>query len=234
MPPSRARRQLAARLAAKKKEEAPGEVGTPTDPDAADAAAVETAHHLPEEPNDIDPERELSEATGLQITGLRGSLRGAATNSKFTGLFSSDDSSSSGSEPDYDEDDAGRDETLLRAEGDFESSTATTPADGHVINARRAALGAHGPPRRPSTTEAKQRRSLIDDDEDDDEDDDDEDDGELGSAMDRNLILNEAGESPFADPEDMRGGGRMGEGDDESSSDDSDEGLVEIKARRIS
>nr|POE47295.1 hypothetical protein CFP56_00627 [Quercus suber] len=243
IPPSRARLQLAARLAAKKKEEEEEEEeevdasGLP-DPDAADAAAVELAQHVPTEPNDIDPDRELSAATGLQITGLRGSLRGsaaAASGSRFTGLFSSSDSSSSGGGSDDDDDDernrfnedkAGRDETSSRPGDDYETTASPIASSSRgAYGSRRHGIG----PRRPSTTEAKTRRSLIDDDEDED------DDGGLGSVMDKKLILNEAGESPFADQEERSAAGHGVIGDEEESSgDSSDEGLVEIRARRIS
>lgn len=126
------------------------------DPDAADAIAVETALLMPEEGDgmvDLGPatEQEMSQASGLQITGLRtASAAGAAGH--FSGLFSSSDSSDedrdgSGSS---DEGEAGRDHTVGRAEGDFEQSE----------RRRRR--------RRPSTTEAKSR-GAIDDDYDDDE-----------------------------------------------------------------
>lgn len=85
IPPSRARRQLAARLAKRKQD---AEAAETTDPDAADLSAVETAHTLPEEPNELDSlapatEKELREA-GLNVE----------SKGRFGGAFSSDDDSS--------------------------------------------------------------------------------------------------------------------------------------------
>ena len=179
------------------------------DPDAADSIALETASHLPEEPNEMDlgpaTDRELQEA-GLQITGLR-TLGGPGTARKFSGLFSSDDDSSDDSSS-LDEDEAGRDQTLDREGDDFEDNEASPSGVGR----RRSQKD--GKRRRPSTTEAKARTPL--DDEDDDEDDDEAD---ISNAMDKKMVL---GEGPFADPVEM---------DDDSS----DEGeLVEIRPRRTS
>jgi hypothetical protein len=102
-------------------------------------------------------DREMEQATsasGLQITGLRTVSGGQGAAGRFSGLFSSSDSSeeddgegSSGS----DEGDAGRDNTVGRAEGDFEQ-------------------GERRPKRRPSTTEAKERRAIDDFDDDDNND----------------------------------------------------------------
>lgn len=158
--PSRARRQLAARLAQKKKDAEAAE----NDPDSADDVALAVASELPDTPqHDIDlgpaTDRELQEA-GLQITGMRGLQTGDGSASRFSGLFGSDDSSSDSSP---DEDNAGRDETLDREEGDYEDEPLTfgrrTPRHDSL-------------PRRPSTTEAKERKPL-DDDDDDDEDEHD-------------------------------------------------------------
>lgn len=177
IPPSRARRQLAARLAQRKKEAEAAE----TDPDAVDHAALETAHQLPEEPSDLDlgpaTEKELREA-GLQITGLR-----PGDASKFSGMFDSDEDSS---DSDLDEDEAGRDETLGREGGDYDDP------DTAGVGRRRSQKQRH---RRPSTTEAKERKPLDDDDDDDDE-------GDISAAFGKKMVLNES-EGPFADPEEM-------------------------------
>lgn len=215
IPPSRARRQLAARLAQRKKDAE----AAATDPDSVDAAALDTAARLPEDPPEIDlgpaSERELRDA-GLQLAGLRARGAGGSA-SRFSGLFGSDDSSDASSAEEgaddeedegmggrqgFDEDEAGRDETLSRAEGEFE--------DGEDGGSRRRRVDrreakAH---RRPSTTEAKERRPL---DDDDDEDGFGADGGGGG------------GRGPFADPEQM---------DDLDSSDD--EQPVEIRSRRTS
>jgi hypothetical protein len=86
IPPSRARRQLAARLAQRKQAAEAAEI---TDPDAADPAALEVAHSLPEEPTELESlapatETELREA-GLHFRHDKG---------RFGGTFSSDDDSS--------------------------------------------------------------------------------------------------------------------------------------------
>lgn len=127
------------------------------DPDAADATAVETAAMMPEEGDGMvdlgsATEHEMSQASGLQITGLR-TVSGSNAAGHFSGLFSSSDSSDdddgNGSNS-SDEGEAGRDHTVGREEGDFEQG-----------EMRRR--------RRPSTTEAKARTSIDDDYDDDDE-----------------------------------------------------------------
>lgn len=146
---------------------------------------METASQLPEEPDEIDlgpaTDHEIREAggRGLQITGLK-PLGGSNSSSRFSGLFESSDSSDEGDE-DFDEDEAGRDTTVGRAEGDYEDESSSS--------GRRSWAG-----RRPSTTEAKERRPLDDGDEDEDEA------SELGTAMESKLHL---GEGPFADPAEM-------------------------------
>ncbi|KAK4959009.1 sporulation-induced protein [Elasticomyces elasticus] len=203
IPPSRARRQLAARLAQKKKLAEADE-----DPDAADAEALEIADQLPEDPEAISlgsHDGQLVEGGtvgGLQITGLR-TVVGRGSASRFSGLFGSEDSSSEDDDDDFDEDAAGRDETSGRAEGDYEDIGAT----GGGVGRRRSQKG-----RRPSTTEVKERVPL-----DDDDDNDDDDGGGLGSTMQGQLNL---GEGPFADPAEM------------SSEEDSDDELVEIRPTR--
>lgn len=136
---------------------------------------------LPEDPPEID----LDDADvdikpdGLEITGMRTLSGTATTSSKFSRLFSSsDDENSSGSEGSYDEDEAGRDPTLSRAEGEHESDDRKPPR-----------------PRRQSTTEAKTRTPL------DDDDDDDDDDLVLARDVERKMALGQS-EGPFADPDD--------------------------------
>lgn len=99
--------------------------------------------------------------------------------SRFSGLFGSDDSSSSGEDVSFDEDDAGRDVTLGREGDDFEEPD----PPGYAVGSGRKA--------RPSTFEAKERRPL---------DDGEEDDEDLGPELDAKLVLRDRG--PFADPED--------------------------------
>ncbi|KAK5114401.1 hypothetical protein LTR85_010223 [Meristemomyces frigidus] len=211
IPPSRARRQLAARLAQRKKAAEASEM----DPDAADSAALETASQLPDEPNEIDlgpaTEKEIRESTGLQITGLR-TLGASGSASRFSGLFGSDDSSSSEEDTEFDEDMTGRDATIGRAEGDFEQEDDAVAAGG--VGRRRSQRG--GKDRRPSTTEAKERTPLDDEDEEDDAAA-----ADLGVAMDRKLHFGD-NEGPFADPLEI----------EEESSDDDE--LVEIRPRRTS
>jgi len=179
IPPSRARRQLAARLAQRKKDAEAAE----TDPDSVDHAALETAHQLPEEPSELDlgpaSEKELREA-GLQITGLR---RGDA--SKFSGMFDSDEDSS---DSDLDEDEAGRDEALGREGGDYDDAETSGVVHRRSQKQRR---------RRPSTTEAKERKPL-----DDEDDDDDDDGGDISAAFGKRMVLSDS-EGPFADPVEM-------------------------------
>lgn len=181
IPPSRARRQLAARLAKKK-----AEAAEDADPDAADHAALDVAHQLSEEPGegdiDLGPATELDiEESGLQITGLRTPKLTSGTASRVQGLFGASDDSSSSEEGDVDEDGVGRDATLSREEADYQESVET--ADGFARRSKET--------RRPSTTEAKQRTPL---------DDDDDETAGLGSAMERKLAI--SGEGPFADPVD--------------------------------
>lgn len=89
IPPSRARRQLAARLAAKKEG---------SDPDAADSVALAASEQLPDEPNerdvDLGPKAESEIAglssgmEGLQITGLRmGGSGGQGVGARLEGLL---------------------------------------------------------------------------------------------------------------------------------------------------
>ena len=147
IPPSRARRQLAARLAAKKAEAAN------SDPDAADNVALDVASTLPTNPGEEirapDEVLTLPGESGLEVSGLRTIPSGGA--SRFSGLFGSSDSSSSSDEVGFDEDDAGRDITIGREGDDYEDT------DGGWAKGRR-----------PSTTEAKERTPLSDEEEDED------------------------------------------------------------------
>ena len=161
---------------AQRKREAEGE----RDPDAADVVALEAAERLEGDGDDglIDmgpasPQSPVG-SSGLQITGLRTVEDISRNTSRFEGLFGSEDSSSD--DDDFDEDDAGRDLTVGRAEGDYEQDD---PAAG--INRRRS-----GKDRRPSTHEAKERTLL----------DDEDDDLGISTSGYRNL-----GEGPFADPD---------------------------------
>lgn len=136
---------------------------------------------MPEEPPEIDLDDATVNPDGhntFEVTGLRTLGAGMTTSSKFSGLFSSsDDEDSSGSDRSYDEDEAGRDLTLNRAEGEHEGSEEMRK-----------------PPRRPrrqSTTEAKTRKPL---------DDGDDEVLELARDVDRKMMLGQS-EGPFADPE---------------------------------
>ncbi|RMY11069.1 hypothetical protein D0868_03341 [Hortaea werneckii] len=73
IPPSRARRQLQARLDAKKEKEPDRH-----DPDVEDAAAVETATHLPNEPDDLDDNLGAGDPQSPEgpLTGRRNSQKG--------------------------------------------------------------------------------------------------------------------------------------------------------------
>ncbi|KAF2770589.1 hypothetical protein EJ03DRAFT_59298 [Teratosphaeria nubilosa] len=212
IPPSRARRQLAARLAQRQKQ---SQGSGSADPDAEDSVALETASHLPEEPNNADAVIEDSRLgssgegrQGLQTTGLR-TLSGSSglaerSRSKFEGLFGSDDSDSS--DDAFDEDAAGRDDTLDRPEGDYEDDSY---AGGRW---RRQA-------RRPSTTEAKERKPL---------DDDDEEDEELSRAAQAGLRFDGAGAGGAGPFEDSPAA------EEEESDDSDDDDMVEIRPRRTS
>jgi hypothetical protein len=211
---------LAARLAAKKAEAAENAA----DPDAADSYALEAANQMPEDPDegDIDlgpaTEREILEAggpgsptTGLNITGLRTVSGLGATASRVSDLFAGSDSSDSDGEIVFDEDDAGRDITIGRPEGEFEDVAAEGMSPAGLAGRRRQ--GRDEKKRRPSTTEAKERKPL---------DDEDEDAESLGKAIEAKLVLGGEDSGPFADPIDMR-----------ADSSDEDE-MVEIRPRRTS
>lgn len=176
---------------------------------------------MPENPDegdvDLGPatEREILETTsaatptsGLNITGLRTVPGMTQAASRFTGLFTESDSSGS---DDDNEDDAGRDLTVNRPEGDYEDN-AETMSPVSSASARRAGKG-----RRQSTTEAKERTPLDTDDSEEGEV------GDLGRRLQQRMVLGDEEDSgPFADPVDMR---------DDSSDEDE---LVEIRPRRTS
>ncbi|KAK0902203.1 sporulation-induced protein [Friedmanniomyces endolithicus] len=225
IPPSRARRQLAARLAQKKRDLAEQEE---EDPDAADGEAVRVAEGLAEEPRSVDlgsgVDRgglvEVEEVGGLQITGLR-SLGQRGSASRFSGLFGSEDSSSEDEdeEDDGERDEAGREVAVGTPEGACEGTedVGVGPSGGGVGRRRSQKE------RRPSTTEAKERKPLDDEDDDEDEDEDGAVDlGVQGAGAQHQLHL---GEGPFADPVEM-----SSEDDDED--DDSEDELVEIRPTR--
>lgn len=191
---------MARRLAAKNSAAVPN-----ADLNAADNVALESASTLPEDPDEHPIDLSVAdgdvEEAGLQVTGLR-TVGGA---SRFSGLFSgSDDSSSSDDDINFDEDDAGKDETIARAEGDFEGDDDNSGFSGRWNRK-------YSPARRPSTTEAKERTPL---------DDDEDEAADLGRAFDAKLAI--GAEGPFADPIDVN-----------DNSSDEDE-LVEIRPRRTS
>ncbi|KAK5131660.1 hypothetical protein LTR08_000787 [Meristemomyces frigidus] len=221
VPPSRARRQLAARLAQRRREAEVAEGGL-------DVEEADMAVRVSGGGGALGPAGDgaVSEVAGLQITGLRpvGGLQGG-TARRFSGLFGSDDSSSSGVEDDDEDedededDDEDEDEESAHEGGaagprglEHAQPTSLAPAGG--VGRRRSQRGGKG--RRPSTTEAKERTLL-----DDDEADEDFSAEELGLVMEGGLRFGHDGEGPFADPEELGG----------SSSEDE---LVEIKPRRAS
>jgi hypothetical protein len=218
---------LAARLAARKEAEA---AENSADPDSADHAALEAASLMPEDPDeaeiDLGPatERAIGEVSsplgspgvgGLNITGLRTVGGLSETASRVSGLFTGSDSSDSeGEMMGFEEDDAGRDVTVGRKEGDFEDEAAEGMSPAAISSGRKVGR------RRPSTTEAKERQPL-------DVGEEYEDAESLSRQVEAQLRLagsrkEEEDSGPFADPVDMRG-----------DSSDEDE-LVEIKTRRTS
>lgn len=138
IPPSRARRQLAARLAAKK---------DGGDPDAADSVALAASEQLPEEPHERDVDLALkadsdladlnSGLDGLQITGLRVGGGGNPVGARLEGLL---------------------------REHDADMGELSDGSDDDVLSN----LGLEGSPRPSGvrrTSEAKERRPLSDSDE---------------------------------------------------------------------
>lgn len=226
IPPSRARRTLAARLAQRNQDKSSND-----DPDAADASALEVASDLPEEPWELSNMAQAQDPEGLQITGLR-TVSGAShlsrgSRSKFSGLFSSSDDSDNDDDDDddddddnddssLDEDEAGRDHTLTREGGEYEDESPSAPR-------RRRSI------RRPNTTEAAVRRPLDDGDTSSSEDLEISDlPDDLPDSLERKLVLEAAAQGgPFADP--PSGFGDGGIDDDDDSSEDE---LVEIRSVR--
>ncbi|KAI6794448.1 hypothetical protein KC332_g16967 [Hortaea werneckii] len=157
IPPSRARRQLQARLDAKKEKEPDR-----NDPDAEDAAAVETATLLPNEPDDLDDNLGAGGPQSPEgpITGVK-TVRGMKeSGSKFSGLFGSD---SSDDEDEDDDDDEATPAGYDHPGVDRPPGTAEGPQgqDSSGVGRRNSQKD-----RRPSTTEAKERQPLSDEDED--------------------------------------------------------------------
>jgi len=174
--------QLAARLAAKKKEAA-------DEPDATDKVALAAASQLPQEPRAEDinlgpaAENEFSDS-GFRITGSRTVPRPNATGSgasRFSGLFGSDSSSSSGND-DYDSDEKDRDNGADDEVSDIVNASSSSRFQQEKYERKQ---------QRPSTTTAKQRQPLESEDEDDED---------FESGMDDGMRL---GEGPFADPPDL-------------------------------
>ncbi|SMR49079.1 unnamed protein product [Zymoseptoria tritici ST99CH_1E4] len=256
IPPSRARRTLAARLAQKSNQNASGnpdevEDELALDPDAADAAALEAAKEMPDSPPSIDLD---AASTAVAGSGAAAAAAGDASGvgagqqlraSRFSGLFSSSDSDDSSGDssssppaagsrrsgvPD-DEDAAGRDVTLEREGGDYEDDEEEgewSDTGFGTSSGEPVAKRMGGKARRPSTTEAKVRVPL----------DDGDDDEEEGLGMGRRLTLGdrqrsgvEGGGREWAARGGMRG--ELEEEEDEDSS-SGDEGAVTIKTRRTS
>ncbi|CAK1365312.1 unnamed protein product [Cercospora beticola] len=249
IPPSRARRTLAARLAQKNQDKT-----LDNDPDAADASAVEIASTLPEEPLELSNSPEQSDSTksldGLQITGLR-TVSGAghvsrASGSKFSGLFSSSDSDSDNDSDDdssIDEDDAGRDHTLTRDGGDYDDPGPSPSNSSRRLDTASSSSTKRRPSRRerrPSTTEAQVRKPLDDDSDEDSEDVNlDLEIGDLPESVERKLVLDSAANSgaasPFGDlPRGLHDDGLDDDDDDDDDDDSSEDDLVEIRPRRTS
>ncbi|KAI6932735.1 hypothetical protein KC355_g16170, partial [Hortaea werneckii] len=158
IPPSRARRQLQARLDAKKEKEPDRH-----DPDVEDAAAVETATHLPNEPDDLDDNFGARDPQSPEepITGVK-TVRGMKeSGSKFSGLFGSDSSDDEDEDEDDDEATSERNDHpgVDRPSGTTEGPHGQDSSSG--VGRRNSQKG-----RRPSTTEAKERQPLSDEDED--------------------------------------------------------------------
>ncbi|KAI7546931.1 SAPS-domain-containing protein [Hortaea werneckii] len=158
IPPSRARRQLQARLDAKKEKEPDRH-----DPDVEDAAAVETATHLPNEPDDLDDNLGAGDPQSPEgpLTGVK-TVRGMKeSGSKFSGLFGSDSSDDEDEDEDDDETTSERNDHpgVDRPTGITEGSHGQDTSSG--VGRRNSQKG-----RRPSTTEAKERQPLSDEDED--------------------------------------------------------------------
>lgn len=145
--PSRARNKLAERLAARAKREAEDTSSLEgTDPDTADAAAVQQAFEMPMQPLSDLPDLDLSAVTTRQINELIGNT-GSNSNDRVVSAYSSSSSSSSSSLDSGSDDD---DEDLAnRTQDSLEGKNSEVTV---------------GVKRRPSTTEAKKRVPLDDGD----------------------------------------------------------------------
>ncbi|KAH0258627.1 hypothetical protein KCU91_g15709, partial [Aureobasidium melanogenum] len=145
--PSRARNKLAERLAARAKREAEETSSFEgTDPDTADAAAVQQAFEMPMQPLTDLPDLDLSAVTTRQINESIGNTGGSSSDRVVSAYSSSSSSSSSGLDSGSDDDD-----------GDVADRTQET-GDGKNPEVTV------GVKRRPSTTEAKKRVPLDDGD----------------------------------------------------------------------
>ncbi|KAH0282875.1 hypothetical protein KCU71_g16572, partial [Aureobasidium melanogenum] len=146
--PSRARNKLAERLAARAKREAEETSSLEgTDPDTADAAAVQQAFEMPMQPLEDLPDLDLSAVTTRQINELIGNTGGTSSSDRVVSAYSSSSSSSSSGLDSGSDDDDEDDATHTQETGDGKNSEVTV-----------------GVKRRPSTTEAKKRVPLDDGD----------------------------------------------------------------------
>lgn len=145
--PSRARNKFAERLALRAKEAAEEENATlqATDPDTADAAAVQRAFEMPVEPLSDLPDLDLSAVTERQINELMGNT--GASGEQQGRVVSAYSSSSS---------------SLDSASSSDEDEDPVMPND----DVQGEGQGIVGVKRRPSTTEAKKRVPLDDGEED--------------------------------------------------------------------
>lgn len=143
--PSRARNKFAKRLALRAKEAAEEESATlqATDPDSADAAAVQQAFEMPVEPLSDLPDLDLSAVTERQINELIGNTGASGEGTRVVSAYSSSSSSLDSASSDEDED-------PVIPNNDVEGE----------------GKGIVGVKRRPSTTEAKKRVPLDDGEED--------------------------------------------------------------------
>ena len=142
--PSRARNKFAERLALRAKEAAEEESATTlqaSDPDSADAAAVQQAFEMPVEPLSDLPDLDLSAVTERQINELIGNTGATGEQGRVVSAYSSSSSSLDSASSDEDEDPV-------------------------IPNNDLGGEGTVGVKRRPSTTEAKKRVPIDDGEED--------------------------------------------------------------------
>ncbi|KAH0258877.1 hypothetical protein KCU84_g22337, partial [Aureobasidium melanogenum] len=118
-----------------------------TDPDTADAAAVQQAFEMPMQPLEDLPDLDLSAVTTRQINELIGNTGGTNSSDRVVSAYSSSSSSSSSGLDSGSDDDDEDDATRTQETGDGKNSEVTV-----------------GVKRRPSTTEAKKRVPLDDGD----------------------------------------------------------------------